>query len=98
MIFFFKAPLTKSTSEMYRNIPAIPEKIHRLERPRFPTASPTAIPMNDSTEDKQLQSKACLIVIPFLRRTAKSPMRYKIDHEYVSFSRFVIISLETIIV
>lgn len=65
--------LTKSTREMYRNIPAIPANIQRLDCPMFPIASPTAIPTKDRAEDTQLHSMACRMVIPFFSRTAKSP-------------------------
>lgn len=58
---------------MYRNIPAIPANIHKLDCPMFPIASPTAIPTKDKTEDTQLHRIACRMVIPFFSRTAKSP-------------------------
>jgi len=64
---------TMSTSAMYKNIPPVDAKIHGAVSCADPMASPIKTPMRQSREEIRLHIMACLIVIPALNKTAKSP-------------------------
>ena len=69
---------TRSTSEMYRNIPAVTANIHCLVL----SAALTSIPIYSPTKQQQAQKKLANITIlgriPVDRSTAKSPEECKI--------------------
>ena len=65
-----------STKEMYRNIPAVIEKIHFLaESCVVEIGTPTKKPMRAVREENRLESSALQYPIPLLIRTAKSPTK-----------------------
>lgn len=62
-----------STSDMYKNMPAMATNTHRLMAPMLPTAIPITMPIQLSTDDKQLNKIARLVLTPFFSNKAKSP-------------------------
>ena len=69
---------TMSTIEMYRNMPATPEKIQTLALWMLPMATPISMPMKARMEETQLYTMACFTVIPARSNTAKSPTTQRI--------------------
>ena len=74
---FCKEGLTRSTREIYKNIPAIPKNNHWLISPILPKAKPMNMPIRDRSEERQLYNTACFTDIPFFNNTAKSPETVK---------------------
>ena len=62
-----------STSEIYKNIPAVRARTYTIEDSLLPISMPTIIPMNAITADTMLYVMACFTVIPAFTNTAKSP-------------------------
>ena len=56
-------------------MPATPANIHKLAPCILPMNTPITIPRKARTDETELYTRACLIDIPALNNTAKSPER-----------------------